>query len=68
MHLFLRLGMEESLRAMLILPGRVLQKRAYYLWILTSPGSLRPFTYFWGGLPGSVDQHTDVIDVIVSFL
>ena len=65
----LNLGVVECL---VMVPGSYWHSswRAQYVgWILLSRGSpLRQFTYFYGGLAGSVDQHTDVLDLIIEGL
>ena len=60
----------SAIIASFLLPCPHQLARRYHLWaLLLSVGSpFRRLTYFFGGIPGNIDQHNDVIDKIIAYL
>ena len=59
----------ESLRSMLVRTPESIWGRKYLRWISCTRGShLAQFSYFHGGLVGSLDDYTDIIDLIIEFV
>ena len=59
---------QAIIREFLVISGRNIWSHHYLSWVLRSPGDLRRFTYFWGGMSGSVNQTTDILDLILAWV
>ena len=48
--------------------GRTCWRKCYLLWVLCTPGSnLRRLTYAGNGLAGSIDEKTDILDMVLFY-